>query len=189
MTTWFASSRGALAPLAAAVLLLAAGGRPARAQCPTWDDLRAAELLIDLTIADPNMAGLRLWLVYISPETLGRCTLGDARFETLSPALSAGDNRHLFWIGAEGPALHLFRLERIYMIQSDRRLDVVESVELDTPAATLQGIPPLTAEAIVAVEGILDFAEPATIFYEGIMGAVPGEYWFDGLLPTDDPGR
>ena len=178
-----------LVSLQLVVPLLAADARPARAQCPTWDDLRAAEHLIDLTISDPNMAGLRLWLVYVSPETLGRCTLGDARFEELSPTLAGGDDRHLFWIGAEGPALHLFRLERIYMIQSDRRLDVVASVELETPAATLQGVPLLTAEAVVAVEGVLDFSEPATVFYEGVMGTVPGEYWFDGLLPAGGPGR
>ena len=30
-----------------------------------------------------------------------------------------------------------------------------------------------------------DFAEPVTIFYEGIMGSVPGEYWFPENLGSD----
>ncbi len=147
------------------------------AQCPSWKQLRADESAIDLTISDPSMAGLRMWLIYISSASLGQCTLG-ATFETLTPELTTGENRHVFWIGAEGSALHLFRLNRLYMIQSDRRYDVVDSVELDLPTTVLQGVPGLTAEAVVAFEGIVDLNEPVTIFYEGIMGTVPVEYWF-----------
>ena len=183
-----AQAAARLLPLFLAALLCGAV-RPASAQCPTWSELRAAEGLVDLTISDPSNAGLRLWVVYVSPDTLGRCTLGGERFDGLTASMGTGGSRHLFWIGTEGPALHLFLLERIYMIQVDRRLDVVDSVKLDTPSAILQGIPPLTAEAVVAIEGILDFSESATIFYEGIMGSVPGEYWFDDLPPTGDSNR
>ena len=123
------------------------------------------------------MAGLRMWFIYISSTSLGQCTLG-ASFETLTPELTNGENRHVFWIGAEGSALHLFRLNRLYMIQSDRRYNVIDSVELDLPTTVLQGVPGLTAEAIVAFEGIVDLNEPVTIFYEGIMGTVPAEYGF-----------
>jgi hypothetical protein len=118
-----------------------------------------------------------MWLIYVSPASLGQCTLG-ASFETLTPELTNGENRHVFWIGAEGSALNLFQLNRLYMIQSDRRYNVVDSIELDLPTTVLQGVPRLTAEAVVAFEGIVDLNEPVTIFYEGIMGTVPVEYWF-----------
>ena len=167
--------RLAIGLLAGIILLIP---RPAAAQCPTWDGLLADESLLDITISAPQMAGLRMWFVYVTPATLGRCTLGDTLFDTASAELSGAQDRHVFWIGTEGPALHLFRLERIYMIQETRRYDMVGSLALDSPATVLNGKPPLTAEALIAFEGPVDFAEPVTVFYEGIMGSVPGEYWF-----------
>ena len=158
--------------------LLVLNPHTATAQCPPWEELRKDESVIDLTISDPNMVGLRMWVVYVSLASLGRCTLGTELFETVTPELTASENHHVFWIGAEGPALHLFRLERIYMIQGARRYDVINSIELDTPTAVLDGMPRLTAEALVTVEGLVDFTDPVTIFYEGEMGTVPGEYWF-----------
>jgi len=177
-----AARRLAIGLLAVALLMPS----PAAAQCPTWDDLRANESLLDITISDPDMAGLRMWFVYVTPASLGRCTLGTTLFDTASTELSGAQERHLFWIGTEGPALHLFRLERIYMIQETRRYDLAGSLALDSPTTVLDGRPPLTAEALIAFEGAIDFNEPVTIFYEGIMGSVPGEYWFPESL---GPGR
>ena len=45
-------------------------GRVVFTECPTWDELYMDDSLIELTISDPSMAGLRMWFVYVNPPIL-----------------------------------------------------------------------------------------------------------------------
>ena len=166
-----------LAFMVAVLVMLSAG--TAGAQCLSWTELHAEDSLIELTISDPAMAGLRMWFVYVNPPALGRCTLGDERYDQVRRDLIEDPaTRHVFWVGLEGDLIDLFRTERFFIIQTDRRLDIAGRVDLERATGQLQGGPRLTAEAFLIFEGLIDFAEPATIFYEGAFGNVPGEYWF-----------
>ena len=154
-------------------------GRVVFTECPTWDELYMDDSLIELTISDPSMAGLRMWFVYVNPPVLGRCTLGHEPYnEVRESLLTDPSTQHLFWVGLEGDLLDLFRTERFYMIQGDRRLDVMRRLDLNLPTGLIQNGPSLSGEALLLFKGVIDFTEPVTIFYEGVMGSVPGEYWF-----------
>ena len=154
-------------------------GRVVFTECPTWDELYMDDSLIELTISDPSMAGLRMWFVYVNPPILGRCTLGHEPYnEVRESLLKDPSTQHLFWVGLEGDLLDLFRTERFYMIQGDRRLDVMRRLDLNLPTGLIQNGPSLSGEALLLFKGVIDFTEPVTIFYEGVMGSVPGEYWF-----------
>lgn len=166
-----------LAFVVAVLVMLGVG--TAGAQCLPWTELHSEDSLIELAISDPGAAGLRMWFVYVNPPELGRCTLGDERYDEVRRDLIEDPaTRHVFWVGLEGTLVDLFRTERFFIIQGNRRLDIAGRVDLKPATGQLQGGPRLSAEAFLIFEGPIDFAGPVTIFYEGAMGNVPGEYWF-----------
>ncbi len=161
-------------------LMLIIGWAPGLAHaddCPTWDQMVEEESVSQVIISNRRFVGLSMSFVYLNPPELGRCVLGEELYQQLERGLlKDGSETHVFWVGVGGTYVDLFRAERIYMVQGDKRFDLSLKGEIDvtTPAGTVEGI---RTQHLIMFDDAIDVAEPITIFYESGMGTYSGEYW------------
>lgn len=168
-------------------IVLTVGGLPGFPQpgC-LWDDLLDEESVSRVELRGRRSVSLSMFFIYVNPPELGACILGDDLYRTVSDDVLADEpNRHVFWVGVGGAFVDLFRAQRIYMIQGDRRFDVVST---RTTKGAISN-PTILVEILITLEGEIDFSEPVTIFYRSGMGTYSNEYWLPDKYLKDTARR
>lgn len=160
------------------------------APCLSWEELLAEESISNIAIGGPNISvGILVSFIYLNPPDLGECVLGEEAYNTLTEKTLADRSEvHGFWVGASGPYASVFKAKNYYLVQADRRLDLVTE-PMPAPAAGVRLAPSTPVQHLLFFKGKLDISDPITIFFERGDATYSTEYWVDekyerGLRPA-----
>ncbi len=167
--------------LAGVVLLLPliARGAPLQ-QCPSWEQLLEEESISTVGIGaiGPEL-GISVAFIYLNPQQLGDCVLGEAVYgELINGTLKDRSRNHAFWVGASGPYASAFKAEDHYLVQGDSKLELL-ALRSSVEAMPLTGAPPIKVQYLIFFQGELDFSNPVTIFFQRGDGTYGTEYWLN----------
>ena len=146
--------------------------------CPSWQQLLDEESISTIGIGaiGPGL-GMSIAFIYLNPEALGKCVLGDDVYADLLAGNLADRNRtHAFWVGASGPYASAFKAEDHYLVQANNKLELT-ALRREVEARPIAGAPEIKVQYLAFFEGELDFIDPITIFFQRGDGTYGTEYW------------